>query len=628
VINQVAFALGFVDKIVSGSNLAKGFVEGFTKSGGKAGIGAIFRNLGSLFLKALGAVFSAAPLETAILGAVTFGLPILSAALTEFISHSFVSGARKLRRRKGKGLNTPEAPRSYTDTYLNKPSPAAGAIDDLAEASTLAGGKLLRVAGIAGAVVATLVWFEGAGSAVRQFGTALSEMGASIYSTSESLRMAIASVSGSSDDLSGDFDLITAALLPLIAPLQLIELTVLGLTEAFANVTLGFYKFSHWLTTDSWLRGIYTDEQREWGRKRVEDQEAEVAGSNRRTNDARTRHNILWTGARYGGTEGYRSEVAEDITSKIAKLKTLTKGTEEYKKVNDDLYHLKVLYSKFPNSGALGATPFPGAPTTGAPTSPFSALPPAPSKEAVETATATKATATASAKTVTPITQINSQSKTSNTLLSQIKSALFTISTTAKDLGAKFTTPGGAPGGGKGGESVYGSIASGYGLSMTSGYRPGDPGYHGLNRARDYSNGSGPTPQMLGFAQFMNSAYGQNLKELIYTPLGYSIKNGRQVPPYAQGQHYNHVHVAYGLGYPTAFSSLQGARQFEKAVTPGSVSIASVTGRSDEGFGSSTNITNNFEIHQAHGQNADELASIVVQKIQYAVQGLANSYYS
>jgi hypothetical protein len=133
---------------------------------------------------------------------------------------------------------------------------------------------------------------------------------------------------------------------------------------------------------------------------------------------------------------------------------------------------------------------------------------------------------------------------------------------------------------------------------------------------------------MLGFAQFMNSAYGQNLKELIYTPLGYSIKDGRQVPPYARAQHYDHVHVAYGLGYPTAFSSLQGARQFEKAVTPGSVSIASVTGRSDEGFGSSTNVTNNIEIHQTPGQSADELASIVVQKIQNAIYGIGNSYYS
>jgi hypothetical protein len=34
------------------------------------------------------------------------------------------------------------------------------------------------------------------------------------------------------------------------------------------------------------------------------------------------------------------------------------------------------------------------------------------------------------------------------------------------------------------------------------------------------------------------------LLELIHTPLGFSYKNGQQVAPYAQGGHYNHVHVA------------------------------------------------------------------------------------
>lgn len=96
-------------------------------------------------------------------------------------------------------------------------------------------------------------------------------------------------------------------------------------------------------------------------------------------------------------------------------------------------------------------------------------------------------------------------------------------------------------------------IAQRFGLQMTSAYRPGDPGYHGMNRARDYSNGFGPTSQMMAFAKFMVGAYGSRLKELIYSPLGYGIKNGQKVPNSFWGAttvagHYNHVHVAMADG--------------------------------------------------------------------------------
>jgi hypothetical protein len=72
---------------------------------------------------------------------------------------------------------------------------------------------------------------------------------------------------------------------------------------------------------------------------------------------------------------------------------------------------------------------------------------------------------------------------------------------------------------------------------------------------------------------------------------------------------------------------LNGARAFENAVTPGSVKIASVTGRSDEGFGSTINVTNNITI-QGHGQSNDEIASIVALKIQNAVKTAYNSLYT
>ena len=173
-----------------------------------------------------------------------------------------------------------------------------------------------------------------------------------------------------------------------------------------------------------------------------------------------------------------------------------------------------------------------------------------------------------------------------------------------------------------GGVDAFTGMAAGAGLQLTSGYRPGDPGWHGANRARDYSNGTGPTPQMLQFARALAAKYGSNLKELIYTPLGFSIKNGQQVAPYAQAAHYNHVHVAYanGIGQGMAFNSLKGAQAWENSMVSGSVKVASVTANSGEGFGGSPiNINAPITINQQPGQSADELASIVAMKIGEAV---------
>jgi hypothetical protein len=219
------------------------------------------------------------------------------------------------------------------------------------------------------------------------------------------------------------------------------------------------------------------------------------------------------------------------------------------------------------------------------------------------------------------------QTKQENTLKS-INATLVTnqqqTNVRLQKLETKFSTPGmtgGLGGGAAGGVDAFTGMAQSYGLQLTSGYRPGDPGWHGANRARDFSNGTGPTPQMMQFAQFLASNYGQNLKELIYTPLGFSIKNGQRVPPYAQGSHYNHVHVAYGLGQgnPAFFGSQSAAERWERSMVSGSVRVGSVTGNSAEGFGSGTSVVNNITINQQPGQNAEELASIVALKISEAV---------
>jgi hypothetical protein len=162
-------------------------------------------------------------------------------------------------------------------------------------------------------------------------------------------------------------------------------------------------------------------------------------------------------------------------------------------------------------------------------------------------------------------------------LLRQINNTLVTNQqqTNARlaTLETKFTSPtmpGGLGGASAGGVDAFTSVAQSFGLQMTSGYRPGDPGWHGANRARDFSNGTGPTPQMMQFAQYLASTYGSSLKELIYTPLGYSVKDGQIVPPYAQNSHYNHVHVAYakGPGNPAFFNSVSQAQAFENKFKP------------------------------------------------------------
>jgi hypothetical protein len=197
-------------------------------------------------------------------------------------------------------------------------------------------------------------------------------------------------------------------------------------------------------------------------------------------------------------------------------------------------------------------------------------------------------------------------------------------------LSAKMNTPsmpGGLGGGAAGGVDAFTPIAARMGLQLTSGYRPGDPGWHGANRARDFSNGTGPTPQMMQFAQYMASTYGSNLKELIYTPLGFSIKNGQQVAPYAQGAHYNHVHVAYagGIGNGVAFNTLPDAEKWERSMVAGSVKVGSVTTNSSEGFGSSSVGDIYVTVNAGSTSDPDQLAYMVAERIQTAVSDAVNA---
>jgi uncharacterized protein YukE len=212
-----------------------------------------------------------------------------------------------------------------------------------------------------------------------------------------------------------------------------------------------------------------------------------------------------------------------------------------------------------------------------------------------------------------------------NTIRSTLVSNQQQTNARLQKLETKFATPGmgggGLGGAAAGGVDAFTPIAQRMGLTMTSGYRPGDPGWHGANRARDFSNGTGPTPQMMQFAQYMASTYGSNLKELIYTPLGFSIKNGQRVAPYAQGSHYNHVHVAYanGLGNPLVAPTGDLARKIdEKAL--GKANVKTFTAGNGE-FDSGTTINGgvNVTVNGSGIDDVDTLASIIALKIGDAV---------
>ena len=97
------------------------------------------------------------------------------------------------------------------------------------------------------------------------------------------------------------------------------------------------------------------------------------------------------------------------------------------------------------------------------------------------------------------------------------------------------------------GLAVYANDAASYGLRVSSGARPGavtnagNRSYHASGNALDLA---GPADAMMRFARHAATTYGSQLEELIYSPMGFSIKDGRRVPPYAVADHFDHVHIA------------------------------------------------------------------------------------
>lgn len=89
-----------------------------------------------------------------------------------------------------------------------------------------------------------------------------------------------------------------------------------------------------------------------------------------------------------------------------------------------------------------------------------------------------------------------------------------------------------------------------YGLRVSSSNRKpgsltkaGKPSFHGMRGAA--LDLVGDPKQMRRFAEDMEREYGSQLDELIYTPLGRSIKRGKPSSPIAADDHKTHVHLAF-----------------------------------------------------------------------------------
>jgi hypothetical protein len=99
----------------------------------------------------------------------------------------------------------------------------------------------------------------------------------------------------------------------------------------------------------------------------------------------------------------------------------------------------------------------------------------------------------------------------------------------------------------------FASVGLRRGLRVSSGLRPGaitssgNPSNHGTGDAVDLAGSPGA---MLSTFKTLKARFGSRLAELIYTPGGMGIKNGRpyQYTGAVAAEHYDHVHVAYTGG--------------------------------------------------------------------------------
>jgi hypothetical protein len=591
--------------IVSAGGIAKGLSEGFEAAGGREGIRLIFKSLIELILKAVRELFAAAPLEMSLItGFALFG-PALAATLGTMLGAKLIAVIPTIAKGlvsviaasllKTKAVKVTDLGSVITDPRRMLPAApgsAPGAIAPYTGAGAAGGAfsgaisRLLLVLGkLTLVLLAITVIGGGVESTLRQLGQFFGELGHNISGAFGGLFDLLGVLGGFVGDVGRRFG-------DLIAPIFGLSSGFDGLKLVLAPITLAFQAFSMGLRGLAlafaelrvFLARITGDPEYQ---KRIQERDKMAADL------SADRGRINAYNASMLGPEALKKQL-NDAVFELQNSTTLKAARSA---------ELKAFIAEARGQRATqpAATPAP-SPVFTAGTTPAAVSPSVPTvpAEIKQTATNTQQLNQKAATQVTHAAGIKIEAAgtkkntaTANTTLGNIRAGIIAISNklsgiqsallgdlnniqagvnkissllASGKLKVDMGIPGGPLGGGSGGPAIFGNMASSFGLTMTSGYRPGDDGYHGINRARDYSNGSGPTPQMMAFAQYLASTYGRSLKELIYTPLGYSIKDGQKVPPYAQSSHYNHVHVAYalGAGNPAFFNDQKDAVAWEK----------------------------------------------------------------
>ena len=600
-----------VSNLAEAGPFAKGLAKGFEKAKGGKGISMIFKSLFGLIGRTLMTVFKSAPLETSILAALTVGIPLLQGAITTGIMKLFGVVAGSVGTM---GLT--------------------GGIGGMG--ATIAGwlgiiGPALRVVAqffppFAATLATIVILGGGVENTMRQLQQIFGEMGHTISGSFSGLADVTGTLIAFIGDLGSGIGRLLNAIPGVNLELDLLKIILTPITAAFQALELGLLGLNVVLTkVRSWMSNwLGTEEEKKANYQASVDADVKMRAAQGRQN-------------------AYNMSMQGEEALKVGINKALYELNNSKELKASRSAELKSFVAEA--KAQLGQKPAQTTPKPGAPAAPAASVPGAAASitpktlAPLTTAIATGTTATQAVNTSTQGVQTavkaaetaSTQQATQHTKLinsmivgiNNVKSALTVISAkvstqatlaqvsanTAKTnsllesgkLKVSFDIGGIGGKGGPGAVDAFNPIAASHGLQVTSGYRPGDPGYHGANRARDYSNGSSPTPQMMNFAKFMAATAGGSLAELIYTPLGFSIKDGKVVPPYAQAGHYDHVHVAFGqgFGHPTLFSNPNAAMAYERMMAPAGAKISTVTANSSEFGDGRVNLTQNINIDGA-----------------------------
>jgi hypothetical protein len=442
-----------------------------------------------------------------------------------------------------------------------------------------------------------------------------------------------------------EFNLLRAAMFALLSPFKLLEILILGMYDLY----LGIKKIIPGV-------GLSPEEQ-----KRFDEQRTQKA-TNEFTIQGREALGHSLKQQELEEMKKLEKARADGDKNAIAKIELYLYSI---KKLQGTDYENKADYTKKPagKTPEPAKTPSAAAPAAAPAPAPAGAPAPAPNKPAAvpqEIKTTASSTAALSQKATEQITHaslISKDTATANTSLGNIKLGIIAISNKLTSIQAallgdlnniqagvtsisnllhsgnmKVKTDGlfggGPMGTATGNLGQAQNMATQMGLGLTSHFRAGDAGYHGVGRAMDFSNGIA-TREEMAFAQAMIAKYGSTITELIHTPLGFGIKNGVQVPLSYWGSrvnamHYNHVHVAFADGPENGKmfggpNGLASARSYESAMVPGSVKIDSFTRNASEGFGQHTYGDINVTVHAGNTSDPKQLAALVAGEFRKAI---------